>query len=49
MSRDFLQEVDLEDKSGVLSVLINASQAYSRQGKVMRAEDLAVVAVQHAK
>lgn len=43
------QEVDLENKSIVVDVLCTSSVAYANQWKLMRAEDLAVEAVQQAK
>ena len=43
------QEVDLEKKSILVNVLCTSSVAYANQWKLMRAEDLAVEAVQQAK
>lgn len=39
----------MDNDAVVVSVLCNASLAYSNQWKVLRAEDLAVEAVQQAK
>ena len=44
-----LQEVDIENRWIVVDVLCNASAAYAHQWKILRAEDLAVEAVQQAK
>ncbi|XP_067935551.1 amyloid protein-binding protein 2-like [Watersipora subatra] len=44
-----MQDVDLEKKSILVNVLCTSSVAYANQWKLMRAEDLAVEAVQQAR